>query len=300
MNITPASISLMQLQALGSVMGPSDGKKNGDSFASMFSLLIAGGTPYDPLFLSKISTDPLSLIAPTGSIKGPSPTGRNMALFDPESAYRMMTVINNKEVCYKAQISELSQMEARIFQMRDAGRNLSNVTLSTGNDSIRSQLQSFVSEYNNWIQRFNPDVQQGGMLADTQAARASRFELEQNFNNPCFGVRGGVQGLRGLGIMIDPHTHLAALDGDRLDALLVANKQGVINVVQEFGANFAKSASLLNSEGNFILKQLDNLSRAIHFIDDNKASWQAEFGTGDAAKPTGQVAQVLTAYSQST
>jgi hypothetical protein len=79
---------------------------------------------------------------------------------------------------------------------------------------------------------------------------------------------------------------------------LATNKQGVVDTVHEFSANFTKSASLLNSDDNFIVKQLDNLNRAIHFIADNNASLRAEFGTGNTAKPTGQVAQALSAYNQ--
>ncbi len=221
-----------------------------------------------------------------------------MALSDPESAYKMMTVINKDDVSYKAQFSELSQMKSYVFQMKDAGQSLGSIALSTGNDSIKSQLHGFAGEYNSWIQRFNPDIQQGGLLADTQVARASQFELEQNVNNHFFGIKDGVHGLSDLGITIDSNTRLASLDITKLDSLLATNKQGVVDTVQEFSANFTKSASLLNSDGNFILKQLDNLNRAIHFIADNKDSLQKEFGTGNAAKPTGQVAQALAAYNQ--
>lgn len=302
MNASSASISLFQSQVLGSLMSSSSGSKakSDDSWASIFSLLVSnGGAQTAP-----VSSDPLSLliqsgnISPSGSVKSLAPAGRNMALFDPESAYKMMTAINKEDVSYKAQFSELSQMESYVFQMQDAGRSLGNIVLSTGNDSIKSQLQDFVGQYNNWIQRFNPDIQQGGLLADTQAAKASRFELEQNVNNHFFGIKDGVHGLGDLGITIDPNTHLATLDTAKLDSLLAGNKQGVVDAVQEFSANFAKSASLLNSDGNFILKQLDNLNRAIHYIADNKDSLQKEFGIGDAAKPTGQVALALAAYNQ--
>jgi len=221
-----------------------------------------------------------------------------MALADPESAYKMMTVINNKDVYYKAQFSELSQMKSAISRMQEAGQKLGSIALSTGNDSIKSQLHEFVGQYNDWIQRFDPDLQEGGLLSDTQAAQVSRFELEQNVNYRFFGAKDGVHGLGELGINIDPNTRLASLDIAKLDALLATNKQGVVNTVQEFSANFTKSASLLNSDGNFVLKQLDNLNRAIHYIADNKDSLQKEFGTGDAAKPTGQVAQALAAYNQ--
>lgn len=304
MNISPVSISLMQSQMLSSLMGSSIGAKNDDSWATMFPLLVSNSATTDPFSPGQLSSDPLSLLTQSsyinlsGSIKGLSPAGRNMALADPESAYKMMTVINKDDVSYKAQFSELSQMKSSVFQMQDAGQGLGSIALSTGNDSIKSQLKDFVGQYNSWIQRFNPDIQQGGLLADTQAAQASRFELEQNVNNRFFGIKDGVHGLSDIGITIDSNTRLAALDTAKLDSLLATNKQGVVDTVQEFSANFTKSASLLNSDGNFILKQLDNLNRAIHFIADNKASLQAEFGTGNAAKPAGQVAQALAAYNQ--
>ena len=299
MNISPVSISLMKSQVLSSLMSSAFGAKSDDSWATLFSLLSSNSAQFDQL-----SSDPLSLLTQSsyinqsGGIKGLSPTGRNMALPDPESAYKMMTVINNDDVYYKAQFSELSQMKSAVFQMQDAGQGLGGIALSTGNDNIKSQLQDFVGQYNSFIQRFDPDMQQGGLLADTQAAEASRFELEQNVNNRFFGAKDGVHGLSDLGITIDPNTRLASLDTAKLDSLLAINKQGVVDAVQDFSANFSKSASLLNSDGNFILKQLDNLNRAIHFIADNKASLQTEFGTGSAAKPAGQVTQALAAYNQ--
>ena len=304
MYISPVSIPLMQSQVLGSLTNPAVGSKSDDSWASVFSLLLSSSAKTDPLSLGQFAPSPLTLLGnnshinQSSHINNLSSAGRNMALFDPESAYRMMSVINNDDVLYKAQFSELSQMKSSVFHMQDASQSLGSIALSTGNDSIKSRLQSFVNEYNNWIQQFNPDVQQGGLLADTQAAQASRFELEQNVNNRFFGVKEGVHGLSELGITIAADTHLASLDAAKLESLLASNKQGVVDAVQDFSANFSKSASLLNSEGNFILKQLDNLNRAIHFISDNKDSLQQEFGTGNAAKPTGQVAQALAVYNQ--
>ena len=299
MNTSPVSMALLRAQMLSSLTSSTVGAKRDDSWATMLSLLASNGAPTD-----SSSSDPLSLLTQSSTvnqssnIKGLSPAGRNMALNDPESAYKMMTVINKDDVSYKAQFSELSQMKASVSQMQDAGQSLGSIALSTGNDSIKSQLQDFVGQYNNWIQRVIPDIQPGGLLADTQAAQVSQFELEQNLNNRLFGIKDGVHGLSDLGITIDPNTRLASLDTAKLDSLLAANKQGVVDAVQEFSVNFAKSASLLNSEGNFILRQLDNLDRAIHFIADNKDSLQKEFGTGDAAKPTGPVAQALAAYNQ--
>ncbi len=308
MNISLSSVSLnlaeFQLQtqnlSMSSIFGNSalDAQGN-DSWASIFSLLVSNGAQF-----GQSSPDPLSLftqssnVSQGGSMQGVFAAGRNMALFNPESAYRMMTVINNRDVLYKAQFSELSQMESYVSHMQAASRSLGDIGLSTGNDSIKSMLQDFVAQYNNWIQRFAPDIQQGGLLADTQAATASRFELEQNVNNRFFGIRDGLHGMGDIGITIDSHTRLASLDAAKLDSVLAANKQGAVDTVQEFSANFSKSASLLNSDGNFILKQLDNLNRAIHYIADNKDSLQKEFGTGDQARPAGQIAQALAAYNQ--
>jgi hypothetical protein len=295
----------MQSQVLGSLTNSTIGAESGDSWATVFSLQVSNGAQFD-----QTSSGPLSLLTqssqinqsnyidPGNSIKGLSPSGRNMSLFDPESAYKMMTVINYEDVLYKAQYFELSRMGARVSMMEDAGQNLGSISLSTSNNSIQLQLQRFVDEYNRWIQRFDQDIQHGGLLANTQAAHASQFELEQNFNNPFFGIESGVHGMGDLGVTIDPDTHLASLDTAQLDSMLATNKQGVVDTVQEFGANFAKSASLLNAEDNFIQKQLDNLSGAINYIDDNIDSLQAEFGTGREVKPVGQVAEALAAYNQ--
>lgn len=304
MNISPASISLIQSQVLSTLMGSSSGSKGDDSWEAIFSLLATNGAEY-----KQSGSDPLSLLMQGNAVNrcgclklSGSPVGfaagRNMALADPESAYRMMSVINNRDVYYKAQFSELSQMQASVLEMQEAGQSLGSIALSTGNEDIKSQLQAFVGQYNSWIQSINPDIQQGGLLADTQAAHASQFELEQNVNNRLFGAKDGLHGLSDLGITIERNTRLATLDIARLDALLASNKQGVVDTVQEFSTNFAKSASMLNAEGNFILKQLDNLDRAIHFIADNKDSLQKEFGLGDAALPKGKIAQALAEYNK--
>ncbi len=299
MNISPLSVALMKSQVFSSLTSSAPDSRKSDSFSDMFSLLAAKGV--QPAQLTAHPLLPVAQsgnITPASGIQGAAPVGRNMALADPESAYKMMTAINNKEVYYKAQFSELSQLQSHVSRMQDAGQKLGGIALSTGNDDIKSQLNDFVGQYNNWILRFGTDLRKDGLLADTQAAQISQYELEQSVKNRFFGINHGVHGLSDLGITIDPHTRLASLDSAKLDALLATNQPGVVNAVQEFSANFAASAGLLNSDNNFIPRQLDNLNRAIHYIADNKDSLRKEFGTGDAAKPTGNVAQALAAYNQ--
>lgn len=235
----------------------------------------------------------------TDASSGLATNGRNLSLFDPESGYRMMTTINNNDVAYKAQYSELSQMQTYLDKMQQAGQSLGGIDASTANDGIKAQLQQFTSQYNDWVQRFDGDMSKGGVLAGTQAAQVSRYELDQNVENTFYGAKNGVNGLADLGLTIDANSKLAVFDGAKLDAMLSSNKPGVVATIQEFSANFAKSASLLNAADNFIPEQLANLDRAIHYIDDNKTALQAEFGSGDTAKPNGQVAKALAAYNAS-
>jgi hypothetical protein len=295
MNLSPTSILLdlanFRSQALGSLIG-SGADDKGDS---LWQAVFKGATS------DSASASPLSTVSRAGEvsdIKGLSSSGRNLGLFDPESAYKMMSVINNNDISYKAQFSELSQMKSYVSQMEDAGQHLGNISESTSNEAVAAQLQEFVGQYNSWVQRFNPDMEQGGAMADAQAAHISRYELDQSIKNPFNGARDGVHGLADLGISIDPNTKLASLDSTRLNSLLANNRKGAVNTVQEFSANFAKSAELLNSANNFIPNRLNNLDRVIDYFADHKSDLQQEFGTGDAAKPSSKIAQALAAYNQ--
>lgn len=283
MNITPANVRMeiasFRSQALGSLMSLSSGQA-GDSGASSDFAEILG-----------LKTEEAD------STLG-STTGRNMSLRDPDAAYSMMTQINQFDVTFKAQFSELSQLGSSVEQMEAVGGKLSDIDPATDNAAIQAQLQNFISQYNTYVERFMPGIQPGGVLDNVQAAEVSLNELEQSIRNIFNGARDGVRGMADLGVGIDPVTHRAALDVARLDAMLAGNKAGAVNAIDEFSANFAKSADLLNSAGNFIPNSLNNRGRAIQYISNNLSSLQTEFGTGDSAKPTGQVAKALAAYEQ--
>ncbi len=264
---------------------------------------VSGATNFADILGAGKTAGTSSLDALLGSATGLSGTngvsaaGRNMALFDPESAYKMMTGINRFAVNFKAEASEMSDMKSYVSTLQQEAVKLGSAAVSTGNEEIRGRVQAFANAYNGWMQRFGSELQDGGMLAGTQAAKVSQWELEQSIANPFNGAMNGVHGMADLGLSIDPVTRLATVDNARLDATLASNKTAAIGALHEFTANFAKSAELLNSAGNFITNRLDNLTRAISYIDSNMTSLQAEFGLGDPATPTGLVAKALANYN---
>ena len=227
-----------------------------------------------------------------------SANGRNVSLFDPESAYRMMSVINTRDVTYKAQYAELSELGAGVKALQGTAETLRSVGATMDDATIKAQLQDFADKYNAWIERFDPTVRTNGLLDGTQAAEISLYELEQSVENIFNGAASGFHGLNDLGFSIDPSSNLLSIDAAELDAALAKNRSGAIDTVQQFAANFAKSAELLNSSNNFIPNRLDNLDRVIDYIAENKTSLQAEFGLGDAARHSAEVSKALAAYNR--
>jgi len=283
-------MATLQAQSLNLLMGSENNRNNTTS--SLDFLLGTNNA-------SSSSTDSLSLLGlTTTTTQSLSASGRNLSLFDPESAYNMMSIINKDDVVYKAQFSELSEMKTAVAGMQQAGLSLGSIDGSQDNAAITSQLQDFVGKYNDWIKRFDDTVKSGGVLDGTQAAEVSLYELEQSVENPFNGASDGFHGLSDLGISIDESTNLASLDTNKLNAALTANKSGAIDTIGEFSANFAKSAELLNSDGNFIPNRLANLDRVIDYISDNKSALQTEFGLGAPAKLSEQIAKALASYEQ--
>ncbi len=282
----------VESQTLGSLVSSALASGNGAAAAGLAGIPGAGNAA---------GTSALeAMLSGAASVSGTSAVsvaGRNMALFDPESAYRMMTDINARAVNYKAEASEMGDMKSWVSTLQQEAVKLGGIDQSTSGDEIRSRVQAFADAYNGWMQRFGNELQEGGMLAGTQAARVSQWELEQSIANPFNGAKDGLHGMADLGLVIDPVNKLATVDNARLDAALANDKTAALGALHEFTANFARSAELLNSAGNFITNRLDNLSRAIDYIDTHMASLQAEFGLGDPARPTGQVARALANYN---
>lgn len=293
MNISSVSINLsianFRTQMLSSLMDL--GSDANSSFADIVSGLQTGGN--NPL----ASQNPG---APLGVGFGGSSAGFNMALNDPMSAYTMMTRINVLDVTYKAQYSELSKMDAHLPHLAEAAQQLGNTATTDTHDSIEARLQDFIRQYNAWVQRFKPDVQPQGVLANIQAGELPLYELDQVIESRFIGAKDGLNGLADLGISIDANTGLMSLNTSQLVAALANNKQAVVDAIGEFSTKFAAEANLLASDDNLIQHRLNNLNGAIVYIDGNVGGWQKEFGSGDAANPTGRIAQALAAYNNAT
>lgn len=225
-------------------------------------------------------------------------TGYNTSLADPAAAYKMMSFINASEVNFKAQFAELSDMASAIKTLQRSSEALGGVSADSDEATITRQLQAFADDYNAWITRFDASVGNNGVLDDVRAAQVAYQELEISVENRFNGATSGVHGLSDLGLTVDESTNRLVFDRSPLASALAGNKTGVVSTLKEFATNFSESASLLTSQGNFIANRLDNLDRAIDFIADNKAALQSEFGTGDAAQPSGQVAAALATYNR--
>ena len=289
MTITAESLTLnlvnFRTQMLNSLTDATS--STGSSFGDILSQLQAGGT-------ADASAQSLAQPCSAGDLLA---VGSNASANGINAGEAMMTTINGLDITYKAQFSALNQMESNLPQLQAAAQQLGTVNGPDGSDTLRTRLEDFAQQYNAWVQRFSPDMQQGGVLANTQAAEVSVYELKQSITNPFVGAKDGFNGLSSMGITIDPNTGLLSVDSAQLGSAWANNQQGVVDAISEFSANFSTSAGLLASNGNIVRDQLNNLGSAIGYIDGNAAALQKEFGNGAAADSTGQVAQALAAYN---
>lgn len=285
------TLRLAQLQAQSDnlLFGSTSNSGQTSSAVDLLSGILGSSSP---------SSDPLALLGNSSTGQGLSAGGYQLSLFDPGSAYQMMSLINTQNANYKAQFSELSEMKTAVAGLEKAAETLSGVNDAMDDASIAAELQAFATKYNEWINRFDATVKSDGVLAGTQAAEISLYELEQSVENPFNGAKDGFHGLRDLGFSIDENTNLATVDSGVLNSVLASNKDGAVSTLQQFSTNFAKAAELLNSSDNFIPNRLDNLDRVIDYIADNESSLQAEFGLGAPARPSAKAAQALAAYHQ--
>ena len=307
--IASSLFSLFQSAGTRADSKPAEAAAGGGDFASSLALRMASSKAESLNVLigsafnrgksdAAPGSDLATLLGSAGSATGLAASGRNTSLFDPESGFRMMSVINKKDVTYKAQFAELSAMSDAVVAMQQAAQALDDADAAQDNATIAATVSTFVDSYNAWVRRFNPSVEANGVLDGTQAAEVSLYELEQSVQNIFNGAKDGFRGIRDIGVTIDPASKLAVFDAAKLEQALAGNRAGAVATIDQFAANFARSAELLNSANNFIPNRLANLDRVIDYIDANTPSLQREFGSGEAAKASGEFARALEAYQR--
>lgn len=255
---------------------------------------LAKGSSFNSI-LDQFSAVPETPALPTST----KPTGLDASQAFSKPGQNMVTVLNRVEVTFKAQFSELGEMRKSLGQEQDAARQLSALDASSADADIKLALNNFVASYNAGVNRFAPDVAQGGILEGSWEAARARFATERDINYFLNGAEAGHKGgLAALGIVTDPATGLASIDEAQLNAALATDKGGAVAAVTDFGATFVSTVADLNAPDHAQVNQMANLDRAVHWIDANKAAVQKEFGPGAAATPDDAFARAASQYDQ--
>ena len=235
-----------------------------------------------------------TLAAPTQqsspmTIPGMSATGRITSLHDPESAYRMMSIINQAEATYTGQRNSLTQMRDMLRELRQEAHALVKEAKNPESDvqTLSTALGQFKEAYNTWISTFSNDLANGGVLHGNQAATVVRSGLRNIVTDIFHGAAHGFQGLGDLGLTINGNDQLANFSTKEFAQTAAQKIDAVRDTINQFAVRFEQATTLFAASGNFIDNRQNNLQRALEFIASNKPALQAEFGLGDPAKPVG-------------
>jgi hypothetical protein len=226
-----------------------------------------------------------------------TPTGLDAAGSFSTPGQNMVTVLNRVEVTFKAQFSELGEMRKSLVQEQDSARKLNALSGASTDADIKTALDAFVASYNAGVNRFAPAVAKGGVLEGSWEAERARFATGRDINYILNGSEIGLKGgLAALGIGTDPKTGLATIDHAQLDTALAKNKANVVAALTSFAGTFVDTVACLNAADHAQVRQMANLDRAVHWIEDNKAAVQKEFGPGAAATPNDAFAKAAALY----
>ena len=226
-----------------------------------------------------------------------TPTALDAAQSFSKPGQNMVTVLNRVEVTFKAQHAELGELRKSLVTEQDAAQHLKTLGAQTPDADIKVALDAFVSSYNAGVTRFAPDVAQGGVLEGSWEATRARFATERDIDYVLNGSEVGLKGgLAALGISTDPNTGLASVDHAQLDTALAKNKGNVAAALASFGGTLVTTVDTLNAADHALVRQMGNLDRAVHWIDDNKADVEKEFGPGAAATPDDAFAKAAASY----
>ncbi len=226
-----------------------------------------------------------------------TPTGLDASQPFSQPGQNVVTVLNRVEVSFKAQYAELGALKDSLSVQQTAAQAVGALDAGAANADIKTALANFVASYNAGVNRFAPDVAPGGILEGSHEAARARFATERDISYILTGNEVGVKGgLASLGIHTDPKTGLASINEAELDASLAKNKAIDIVALKDFAAAFTSTVATINATDHAQQRQLANLDRAVHWIEDNKADVQKEFGPGAAATPDPVFAKAAARY----
>ncbi len=283
-SVDPANLALniaqFESQSLSTLLSSSDST----SFDQTFSNLLAQ-------YSNQLGT--ANVPTPT------TPTGLDSSQPFSMPGQNMVTVLNRVEVSFKAQYSELEQLTTILKQEQALARPLAAVDANTSDADIKSALQQFITAYNNGVNRFAPEVAQGGILEGSWEAARARFATERDIGYLLTGSEVGVQGgLASMGVTTDTATGLASIDETQLDAALAKDKGKATTAIRDLGDAFVATVDSLTAADHAQVRQMDNLQRAIQWIAANRDSVQQEFGPGAAATPNDAFKRAAARYDE--
>lgn len=302
-----SSLSQFKGQALTSLFdratptwtsGPLAGTAGDTSFFSRAGdpLLDAGQPPAFGGMLEQLKATLYMKELPTPT----TPSGLDAARSFSTPGQNMVTVLNRVEVSYKAQYAELGEMRKSLVSEQAAAEQLQGLSTASSNAGIRQAVDHFVASYNAGVKRFAPSVAKGGVLEGSWEAERARFATRRDIDYILNGSEVGVKkgGLATIGISTDPKTGLASVDHAQLDAALARDRDNTVAGLKAFGDTYADTVDALNAPGHAQLRQMANLDRAVHWIGDNKAAVEKEFGPGKAATPDQAFAKAAALYDE--
>jgi hypothetical protein len=240
----------------------------------------------------------------SATLRDELPTSTTPTALDAAGAFsmpgqNMVTVLNRVEVTFKAQFSELGEMRHSLLDEQAAARRLAGLADDSSGADIKAGLAHFVDSYNAGVNRFAPAVDKGGVLEGSWEAARARFATQRDIGNVLNGSEAGIKGdLAKLGITTDPKTGLAVIDQAKLDAALDQDQAHVLGAVKAFAITFVTTVDYLNDKDHAQQRQMANLDRAVHWIDDHRDDVQKEFGPGKAATPNEAFAKAAANYDR--
>ena len=232
------------------------------------------------------------------------PTSTTPSALDAAGAFsrpgqNMVTVLNRVEVTFKAQFSALGEMRHSLVAEQAAANKLTGLSTDSSSADIKAGIAHFVDTYNAGVNRFAPAVDKGGILEGSWEAGRARFATERDISYILNGSEVGIKGnLTQLGISTDPKTGLASIDDARLEVALAKDQVHVLASVTAFANTFVTTVDFLNAKGHSQQRKMANLDSAVHWIGDNKAAVQKEFGAGAAATPNAAFAKAAAHYDE--